>query len=51
VELIMVEIRTGKKPGRITLAPEGLKLKWAWKDGIARVEVPKVEIHEIIVVS
>jgi hypothetical protein len=48
---ITVEIRMGKKPGRIVLAPGNAELKWEWRDGVARVEVPRVGIHEVVVVK
>ena len=48
---VTVEIKTAKKPGRVILAPGNSELKWDWKDGVLRVEVPKVEIHEVVVVE
>jgi len=47
---VTVEIRTDKKPGKVFLAPGNAELKWEWDGKTARVEVPKVAIHEIVVV-
>jgi hypothetical protein len=47
---ITVEIRTDKKPERIVLAPGEADLKWEWKDGVTRVEAPKIGVHEVLVV-
>ncbi|MGD0781307.1 MAG: alpha-amylase family protein [Candidatus Aminicenantales bacterium] len=48
---ITVHIKTAKKPSRVMLAPANTPLKWEWKDGVLRVAVPRVEIHEIVVVD
>lgn len=47
---ITVEIRTAKKPERIVLAPGNAELKWEWDGRTARIEVPKIGIHEVVVV-
>ncbi len=47
---ITVEIRTAKKPGRIVLAPGNAELKWEWDGRTARVDVPRVGIHKVLVV-
>jgi hypothetical protein len=48
---VIVEIKTAAKPKRVVLAPENTELKWEWKTGLLRVTVPKIEIHEIVVVE
>ena len=48
---ITVELRTDKRPGRVVLMPANTPLKWEWKDGILKAAVPRVEIHEIVVVE
>ncbi len=47
---VTLEIKT-KKPGRVVLAPGNAELKWEWRDGVARIIVPKIEIHEVVVVE
>jgi len=48
---IMVELKAARRPGRVVLAPANTPLKWDWKDGLLRATVPRVEIHEIVVVD
>jgi hypothetical protein len=48
---ITVELKTARRPSRVILAPANTPLKWDWKDGVLRVAVPRVEIHEIVVVE
>ena len=42
---LVLEIRTDKKPRAIRLQPEGRRLHFTWKDGVASVEVPRLDIH------
>ena len=42
---IVVDIRTDRKPRAIRLQPEGRKLRFSYKDGIASVQIPRLEIH------
>lgn len=46
-----IAIRSTAKPARITLHPEGQPLAFAYRDGAARVTVPRLEIHSIVVVE
>ena len=48
---LTVELKTARRPARVMLAPAHTPLKWEWKDGLLRVLVPRVEIHEIVVVE
>ncbi len=48
---LSVTIRQSEKPGKITLQPEGKRLKFEYLDGKVRLTVPKVEIHSVIVVE
>ena len=42
---IVLEIRTDRKPHAIRLQPEGRRLHCKWKEGVASVEVPRLDIH------
>ena len=42
---IIIEIRAEKKPRAIRLQPEGRKLRFKWNDGVAHVEIPRLDIH------
>jgi hypothetical protein len=46
-----ISIRLATKPARITLAPEGKNLPFGFENGIAKLSVPQVNIHEIVVVE
>ena len=46
-----IAIRTTTKPGKITLQPEGRPMAFDYRDGVARLTVPGVEIHSIVVVE
>jgi len=45
---LTVEWRRKQKPRRVTWEPAGEELDWDWKDGILEVEVPRLEIHGIL---
>lgn len=46
-----VSIRQAKKPAKITLEPSGQPLKFDYQDGEVKITVPKVEIHEVVLLS
>jgi hypothetical protein len=46
-----VTIRQAAKPARITLEPAGTPLPFEHRDGEIHLTVPRVDIHEVIVVS
>ena len=46
-----VTIRLNHKPAKVTLEPGALPLAFDYRDGQLRLTVPKVEIHDIIVVE
>jgi hypothetical protein len=46
-----ISIRTTPKPAKITLQPEGQPLSFEYRNGVARVTVPRLEIHSIVVVE
>jgi len=48
---LQVKVRLPKKPKALRLEPAGQPLKFTWRDGVANVTVPKVDVHEVIVVS
>jgi hypothetical protein len=48
---IEVSIRVTVKPAKITLQPEGQALAFEHRDGRARLTVPRLEIHSIVVVE
>lgn len=44
-------IRQATRPAKVTLEPAGISLPFEYQDGAIRVRVPRVEIHEIVVVE
>ena len=42
---IVLEIRTDRKPRAIRLQPEGRKLRFSYKEGVASVRIPRLDIH------
>ena len=44
-------IRTPKKPAKITLQPEGQPLVFEYQNGVAKLSVPRLGIHSIVVVE
>jgi hypothetical protein len=47
---LQVNVRLAKTPRAMRLEPAGLDLPFTWRDGVATVAVPKVALHEVIVV-
>ncbi|MEI6972559.1 MAG: hypothetical protein WCL44_13705, partial [bacterium] len=48
---LAVTIRTGRRPGKITLHPAGRKLDFTFSHGEVKLELPRLVIHDIIVVD
>ncbi len=48
---LTVSIRCAEKPSRVTLQPAGASLDFSYENGIARVRVGPVELHDILVVE
>ena len=44
-------LRCADKPRRVRLEPEGVDLPFSYSAGMARFELPRLEIHEIILVE
>ena len=48
---LSVAIRTAKRPKKVTLQPENIKLDYTFSKGQIKLMLPKLEIHNIIVVE
>jgi len=46
---VSVAVRTERRPSKVYCAPGGPDLPVEWKDGYARVEVPEVRVHGMVV--
>jgi hypothetical protein len=47
---VAVEWRRTKQPREVTLQPGARRVEWTYAAGVLRVTVPRVEVHEIVVV-
>lgn len=45
---VRVALRLSARPKELILRPSGARLAFDWKDGVAHVTVPRVDLHEII---
>jgi hypothetical protein len=48
---LSVAIRHGRKPNQVTLEPHGRRIDYIYREGKIHVTVPRLAIHEIIVVE
>ena len=48
---LKVAIRVAAKPAAVIQQPEGNSLEFAWSDGQAIVNVPKLELYSILEVA
>jgi hypothetical protein len=48
---LTVSVRVPKRPKKVTLEPSGLLFEASYRDGKLSVTVPKVEIHEVLVLG
>ena len=48
---LTVTIRCSRAPKSITAQPEGQRLEVTWSEGVARVVLPRLELHTILVVE
>jgi hypothetical protein len=48
---IVLSIRRDSPPGRVSVAPTPQPLEHSWADGVLRVRVPRVDIHEVLIIE
>ena len=48
---LSVTIRPGKRPRKVTLQPEGRALRFEFSRGQATLELPRLEVHSVILVE
>jgi len=51
VEDVTVRLRRTAPPKDVVLAPGNRPLQWSFADGCVRISVPRIEIHDIVVVT
>jgi hypothetical protein len=45
---VHVRIRLDQKPSAVTQQPAGKKLPFTWSNGVCTLQIPKIDLHEII---
>jgi hypothetical protein len=48
---LQIAIRSAARPARVTLEPAGTPLAYTYADGEVRLTLPRLEIHDVIVVA
>lgn len=48
---IELKVRLSGKPSRVDWVPQGGSLTWSWSDGVVSVTVPRLDIHDVVVVT
>jgi hypothetical protein len=51
IENVVVWIRRDQRPKSVSVVPADLKINWTYRDGLVKVNVPRVEIHRVVVVE
>jgi len=46
-----ISIRAKKRPKSVRQYPGGKRLKFSWSKGVAKVKLPRLKIHEVVVVE
>ena len=46
-----LRVRLDKEPQRVSLVPAESEISTHWSDGILRVNIPKLDIHNVIVIE
>jgi hypothetical protein len=48
---LKISLRYSGKPKRVTLQPENVTLSYTYENGIINCILPKLEIHEMVVIE
>ncbi len=51
VDNAAIDLRMDAPPAAVTLEPANRPLQWAYDDGLVKIRVPRVEVHDIVVVK
>ncbi len=49
--VVSLTIPMTERPGSVALTPTDDGMDWSWEDGVLRVEVASIAIHEVVVIS
>jgi hypothetical protein len=51
IEHVVVRLRRGGAPKSVTVVPADIHIDWTFRDGWLTVNVPRVDIHRVLVVE
>jgi hypothetical protein len=51
VENVVIRVRRERPPKSVSVVPADLKIAWAYRDGVVKINIPRVEIHRVVVVE
>jgi hypothetical protein len=51
IEHVVVRVRRDSKPHSVTTVPADARLDWSYRNGWVTANVPKVEVHRVVVVE
>jgi hypothetical protein len=51
IQHVVVRLRTDRRPKSVTIIPSDVHIDWSYRDGLVTVNVPRVDIHRVLVVE
>jgi hypothetical protein len=51
IEHVVVRVRRDARPKSVTMVPSDVPIDWTYRDGWVTVNVPRVDIHRVLVVE
>jgi len=51
VGLLTLQVRATIPPEAVSLIPSGLPVDWQWANGWLTIQIPQIEIHEVVVID
>jgi hypothetical protein len=51
IQHVVVRLRRDRPPKSVTIVPSDVKIDWSYRDGLVTVNVPRVDIHRVLVVE
>jgi hypothetical protein len=51
IQHVVVRLRRDRPPKSVTIVPSDVNIDWSYRDGWVTVNVPRVDIHRVLVVE
>ena len=51
IQHVVVRLRRDRPPKSVTIVPSDVNINWSYRDGLVTVNVPRVDIHRVLVVE